>query len=259
MLVGGCFFAVEVFAPAPTAGSVAAPAPSPAPPVADAASDATAAAPSCPICEARWVRFVRTAQAPALALFLAAAGGLWAALRHRRLCWAHNVPPSVLPAASELIDKRQELLHRIESQLPAVLQGGLEVRHLMSARLATVPPAARADSLAKIMQREHVRHLLVCQDQGKLLGIISDRDLAKRRGATAADVMTARPHTVLPVVPASRAITVMLGARISCLPVVRDERVIGILTTTDCLLGLQCLLQIFGKAGQEVPAAPALA
>jgi predicted transcriptional regulator len=103
------------------------------------------------------------------------------------------------------------------------------------------------------MADNKLRHLLVCQDD-RLLGVISDRDLAKP-GKTAADVMARKPVTVDPQTALSPAVTMMMRKRISCLPVVEGEKLVGLFTTTDLIMTLQCAFQLLQNASDHLPAA----
>lgn len=143
--------------------------------------------------------------------------------------------------------KRQEIRRVLLRHLGEVLQSRILVRHVMSRRVRAVEPTVPGAVLQTTLNEEGFHHLLV-MSQGKLLGVLSDRDLCGRCGKRAADLMTPRPLTVGPEVPIGQAITAMLRHRISCLPVVEGEQVLGILTSTDLLLTLQCLLQLLEQA-----------
>ncbi len=56
--------------------------------------------------------------------------------------------------------------------------------------------------------------------------------------------MTANPRTVTPDTPVAAVITMMLAQRISCLPVVEEGQLQGIITTSDLLMALQCVLRL---------------
>lgn len=64
--------------------------------------------------------------------------------------------------------------------------------------------------------------------------------------------MTSSPRTVAPNTPLSPAITLLIEKHISCLPVVEDERLCGVLTTTDLIITLQCTLQVWLEIAQIV-------
>ena len=86
----------------------------------------------------------------------------------------------------------------------------------------------------------------VVDDQGRLVGIITDGDLRRHMAPelldqTARDVMTSAPKTVPPTLLAAEALAVMNDGtpRVTCLfvldPEGRDQRPLGILHVHDCL------------------------
>jgi CBS-domain-containing membrane protein len=98
-----------------------------------------------------------------------------------------------------------------------------------------------------IMAQEHVRHFPVVTEKGRLVGIVSDRDLMNHIAQKAADVMTSSLITVAPTTRFGTAISQMINRNISCLPVIEGETLVGILTTTDAILTLQCILQLWQR------------
>ena len=126
----------------------------------------------------------------------------------------------------------------------------LRVRDLMSAEVATL---RRNDALSiadDVMNLGRIRHLPVIDDDGALVGIVSQRDLF--RGALARslgygahaqqkllgqllvkEVMTNDPVTIGPDAPLAEAARLMLQRKIGCLVVVEQERIAGILTESD--------------------------
>ncbi|MCW5757699.1 MAG: CBS domain-containing protein [Phycisphaeraceae bacterium] len=97
------------------------------------------------------------------------------------------------------------------------------------------------------------RHLPVVDDEGRLAGIISDRDMlanispfagtinertvdANSLRRKAHQIMTRNPMTIEPREKAERAVLLMLHQRISSLPVVDGKsRVLGIVTMRDLM------------------------
>jgi signal-transduction protein with cAMP-binding, CBS, and nucleotidyltransferase domain len=181
-----------------------------------------------------------------------AVGLLWLLVRVRSLAAGpfaqeESIANSISP--DHLFVKRQRLLHLFMEER-VVSGGGAEVLvgELMSTLLVTVRSEARRKEIRQTMTECVVRHVLVVDDERRLLGIVSDRDLKQRAGATAGEIMTRRPLAITPNTPLLPAITTMLQRSISCLPVVDGDALVGVLTTTDLLLSLQCVLQSLQRA-----------
>jgi diguanylate cyclase (GGDEF)-like protein len=162
--------------------------------------------------------------------------------------------PSVTPAPATPdtgpYSKRQQLLQALMGDSELLLKNRLEVRHLMTRQPVVVPPTMTFEEIAAVMKQRRLHHLLVCGRTGELLGVISDRDLGPLRGATAQQLMSYPPLTCTPETPLGAAITYLINEHISCLPVVDNGRLCGVLTTTDLVLTLQCSLQLWLRLAQ---------
>jgi CBS domain-containing protein len=95
---------------------------------------------------------------------------------------------------------------------------------------------------AKYMTEQNVSSLLI-SDQGKLAGILTDRDFRKRClavGRSVTDpvsaIMTADPHTISPETSVNAALLCMVRRNIHHLPVCRGDEILGMFTTTDIML-----------------------
>lgn len=103
----------------------------------------------------------------------------------------------------------------------------------------------REDALqlaASVMEWHHLRHLPVEDQHGALIGIITQRALLKRiargegfDGVTVGDLMRANPIVVAPEMSTQDAIKILRDARIGCLPVVRNGRLLGMLNAQDVI------------------------
>lgn len=133
---------------------------------------------------------------------------------------------------------------------------GISVEHLMTSRVLSVLPETSRDEVAGAMESIRARHLIVCDGRDRLLGVISDRDLAGREGETAEDLMTPAAYSVRPDTSTAHALALMLRHDISCLPVVDGrEQLVGVLTTSDLLLALSCYLELSAMLGAPVASA----
>jgi CBS domain-containing protein/gamma-glutamyl:cysteine ligase YbdK (ATP-grasp superfamily) len=126
------------------------------------------------------------------------------------------------------------------------------VEQFMAVDLFTVRAEDIIDLAASLMHWRHVRHVPVEDDAGHLIGIISHRDLielfAQGRLADQAhwivsDVMRTDLVTVNPETPTLEALETMRKMNIGCLPVVKDRKLVGIVTAHDFLTVSSKLLE----------------
>jgi acetoin utilization protein AcuB len=112
----------------------------------------------------------------------------------------------------------------------------------------TVESEDLASRAAHKMQAGGFRRVPVVRD-GKLVGIISDRDLREHRGhleqVKINGIMTENPITVTPATTVEEAAQIMLERQVGGLPVVADGRVVGIVTASDIL---RAFLDVMGAS-----------
>jgi CBS domain-containing protein/gamma-glutamyl:cysteine ligase YbdK (ATP-grasp superfamily) len=117
------------------------------------------------------------------------------------------------------------------------------VEQLMSNDLITVRPDDPFTLVRHILRWSSIRHLPVENDKGELLGMISTDTLIERvhdqsvsDTMRARDVMDARtPATVTPDTPIRDALQRMTEDKLSCLPVLANGKLVGLVTEHDCL------------------------
>jgi CBS domain-containing protein/gamma-glutamyl:cysteine ligase YbdK (ATP-grasp superfamily) len=120
------------------------------------------------------------------------------------------------------------------------------VGQFMTTDLFTVRPDDLIDLAASVMTWRHIRHVPVDDDDGKLVGLVSHRNLLRLLAqggpssgdetcVTVRDIMTADPLTVTSTTPTLEALEVMRKNGVGCLPVVDDGQLVGIVTSYDFL------------------------
>ena len=139
----------------------------------------------------------------------------------------------------------------------------MDVRDIMTRNPTTIEPGTPVGTAVAVMVERKIRHLPVVDEQGAVIGIITDRDLrslalapaaepylsgaARRRlrGIGAAleslrvkDVMTCNPITTRPDMALSQAAALMLEQHIGSLPVIDNDKLVGIITDRDAVTAL---------------------
>src|SRR5690349_10549948 len=110
------------------------------------------------------------------------------------------------------------------------------VEHVMTTPAVTVGPEAYAGEATTLLQEGGFRHLPVVRF-GKLIGMVSERDLRVARALDEEPRVGTIAHedvvTVDPGTPIEDAAALMLRHKIGALPVVKADRVVGIVTESD--------------------------
>jgi len=126
----------------------------------------------------------------------------------------------------------------------------LRVRDVMTRDPKTLGRNDQLSLADDLMQQERIRHLPVLDEDGELVGIVSQRDMfrgalarALGYGETAQrrmlgmlvvkEVMSTQLVTVGPEAPIADAARTMVDRKIGCLPVVEGGKLVGILTESD--------------------------
>jgi acetoin utilization protein AcuB len=124
----------------------------------------------------------------------------------------------------------------------------------------TVRPEVSIAEALEQMRREKVRHFPVVDKDGRLLGIVTRQDLlyASPSSATSlnvwevtylvsrikvSEVMTKKVITATEDMPVEEAARIMADQKVGCLPVVRNQVVVGIITESDLF---RIFLELFG-------------
>jgi acetoin utilization protein AcuB len=127
----------------------------------------------------------------------------------------------------------------------------ITVNDLMTVIPSSVSPNTSMRTVIGVMKTEGCRQLPVL-DNGKLVGIITDRDVRLVMNSpvvlhgrwqdeelldnvTAESCMTPNPISVTPNTPAYRAAEMLSIYKFGALPVLENDTVVGIITVTDFL------------------------
>ncbi len=132
------------------------------------------------------------------------------------------------------------------------------VADLMATDIITAPEATLAFEVARRMEREKLRHVLV-EKEGELLGIVDRSALLRHLVAhyrqqdadrPIADFVLRNPITTTPTARADEAIRLMRQHRIGSLPVVEGARLVGLLSERLLLVVAETLLSEMAAKGR---------
>ena len=119
----------------------------------------------------------------------------------------------------------------------------VRVEQYMSTALTAVNQDELVEMVAYLMHVRGIRHVLIEDNEHKLVGIVSYRSILKlmSSGRTrdevehmpVSDVMERDPVTITPETPTLEAIRLMRDRQVSALPVVRTKQLVGLVSETD--------------------------
>ncbi len=137
----------------------------------------------------------------------------------------------------------------------------MKVRDLMESQIISIPETATYEEAARVLSQNKINGVLVLNESGKVVGIVSDKDLFRilypfstsffenpelyldleSREHKIEDVrqkpvsvfMTKIVHSIEPDVPIMRAGAIMLAKHVHRLPVIENGNLIGIITRSQ--------------------------
>jgi CBS domain-containing protein len=114
------------------------------------------------------------------------------------------------------------------------------LREIMTAGVVTASPATPAHRVAELMRDRNVGSVVLADDAGRPVGMVTDRDLAigvvagrGDGGAAAEHCATSPVVTGEPDMELEEAAALMVGHRIRRLPVMEGDTLVGIVTLDD--------------------------
>ena len=151
----------------------------------------------------------------------------------------------------------------------------MRAHHIMTRQVITVGPDTMIVEAARTMLQNHISGLPVVDDSGKLVGIVSEGDFIRRaeigtqrkhgrwlkfllglgsaagdfvreQGRKVGEVMTQEPFTVTEDTSLEDIVDLMEKNNVKRLPVMRGDRIVGIVTRSS-------LLQAVADLAREVP------
>jgi acetoin utilization protein AcuB len=138
----------------------------------------------------------------------------------------------------------------------------MNVIDIMTAKPVTIHQDKSLRHALELMDQQGCRHLPVLDSLGHLVGVLSDRDCRKALNQpellpehwqsdalsnqiAVRRLMTPAPIIIEPTNSAGDAARLMLINHISCLPVMRSETLVGIITKSDLLIAFMKLYNEF--------------
>jgi len=135
----------------------------------------------------------------------------------------------------------------------------LRVEDIMTANVVTVGSEESAYMAAKLMAEKKVGSVIVVDDEGKPVGIITEEDLIRRVLASRRDPETTRARDIMshPLITVDSSMSLREAAELMArrgighLPVVKKGRLVGIVAEFDIITVAPDLLELIHIRGTK--------
>ncbi|WP_283608927.1 CBS domain-containing protein [Faecalispora anaeroviscerum] len=116
----------------------------------------------------------------------------------------------------------------------------MKVRNIMSTGVTKLNPGDSIEKAAQLMKQHDIGSIPVC-DQEKVIGIVTDRDIATRSAAEGqdakqqrvCDIMSTNPVVGSPEMDAHEVAKLMSEKQIRRLPIVENNSLVGVVALGD--------------------------
>lgn len=135
------------------------------------------------------------------------------------------------------------------------------VEEIMKTDVITLPPSATIAEALKLLQDHRIRHIPIVDDEQRVIGIVSDRDVRDASPSIFTkdsdqkelqnEIQTIMSHPVVTIHPmdfVEEIARIFYDEEFACLPVVRDNKIAGMVTEKDML---KKLIQLTGTHVQS--------
>jgi CBS domain-containing protein len=127
----------------------------------------------------------------------------------------------------------------------------MKICDIMSEKVTSIEQNEPVSAAAKLLKRCNVGSLPVCDDRGRLRGMITDRDIVTRCIANDSDptemkvseIMSRGIITASPFDEVQRAVELMTTDQVRRLPVLDEGRLVGMVTLCDMARSCNCEME----------------
>lgn len=117
----------------------------------------------------------------------------------------------------------------------------MQISDVMTTNVVSIRQSETAEMAARLLSRNNIGSMPVCDDGGKVVGMVTDRDLVTRCMAAGlkpqetpvAQVMTSGPITVQAEESAGAVSAIMGSSQVRRVPVLRNGKLAGIVSLAD--------------------------
>jgi CBS-domain-containing membrane protein len=125
----------------------------------------------------------------------------------------------------------------------------VKVKEIMTAPVVAAGPDTPTTDLAQLLTANRISGVPVTDQDGAVVGLVSEYDLLVKRGATAREVMSPTVISVTEETDVEDVRALLIDMRIRRVPVLAGQRLVGIVSRSDLveLLALEWTCELCGE------------
>jgi CBS domain-containing protein len=106
-------------------------------------------------------------------------------------------------------------------------------KDIMTRDVVTVSPTTSVKELAKTLVQQQISGAPVMNKKGQIVGVVSETDIVASSGRTVKDIMSKKVCSVAEETPVEEIAGLMTAHKISRLPVMRGQKLVGLVSRAD--------------------------
>lgn len=112
---------------------------------------------------------------------------------------------------------------------------GIPVHEIMTRNVITVPATMPVKDVAQLLSERRITGLPVVNEEGLVVGVLSELDIISRHGTVAGDIMSAQVISAAEDADAEDVAKLLTDRRIRRVPILADGKLVGIVSRSDLI------------------------
>ena len=112
---------------------------------------------------------------------------------------------------------------------------GIPVHEIMTRNVITVPVSMPVKDVAQLLSERRITGLPVVDDNGLVVGVLSELDIISRQGTVAGEIMSAKVISATEDADAEDVAKLLTDRRIRRVPILADGKLVGIVSRSDLI------------------------
>jgi CBS domain-containing protein len=109
----------------------------------------------------------------------------------------------------------------------------MQAKEIMTRKVITASPHLSIKELAMLLIRNQISGVPVADERGKIVGLVSEADIIAKKGKQVQSIMSSEVFSVAEEASIEEIAQLMTTRRIKRVPVMRDGRLVGIVSRAD--------------------------